>query len=89
MQKAQSRYGDYIQKEPVRVFMQTSSHKITGTLHIIPNIRLKDNLDRNEDSFLVLTEVRISGIEKEFDYILVQRDQIIWLTPLGDGMPGY
>jgi hypothetical protein len=89
MQKTQSKYGDYIEKETIRVFMQTSTQKITGMLHIVPNIRLKDNLNRNDENFLVVTEARVSGIEKEFDYILVQRDKIIWLSPLEDGMTGF
>lgn len=82
MPKARSKYGDFLPKQPVQVLIQTSVQKITGTIHIHPDMRIKDDLDRSEEEYLVVTGVQMAGSDQEFEYVLVHRQEIVWLAPL-------
>jgi hypothetical protein len=76
-----------IAKHPVPVIIQTVNHRISGFIHIRPEDRIKDELDRDED-FLAVTEAIISDAEgKEIassKFISVNRHQIVWVLPVDE-----
>jgi hypothetical protein len=82
MPKAHSKYGEFFPKNPVKVLIQTNVQKISGTIHIHPDMRIKDDLDRSEEDYMVVTGAQMAGSDQEFDYVLVHRKEIVWLAPL-------
>lgn len=76
-----------ITKNPVAVIIQTITHRISGNIHIRPDERIKDELDRVE-SFLAVTEPIVLDAEgKEIEtakFIMVNRHQIVWVLPVGE-----
>jgi hypothetical protein len=74
-----------INKHPVSVIIQTINHRITGNIHIRPEDRIKDELDRDE-GFLAVTDAVIQDTEgKEIassQFVSVNRQQIVWVLPV-------
>ncbi len=77
-------FTDRISKAPLAVLVQTTTHLIQGTIHIRPEERLKDELDRDE-LFLAITEATILDSAGEMlhtnDFVAIHRDQIVWVLP--------
>jgi hypothetical protein len=73
-----------ITKDPVRVVIQTITHRIEGTMHVSLNHRVKDELDKSE-SFLAITDATVYDqqglIVLEAPFVAVYSHQIIWLVP--------
>lgn len=78
-------YTPVIQKKKVDVVVQTTTHRILGVLHIHPDERMKDELDK-ANPFVAITNARIldeQGNELyRSDFIAIHRDQIVWILPL-------
>lgn len=78
-------FTEVISKMAVPALVQTTTHLIRGKVHIRPDERLKNELDRNEP-FLAVTEASILDVEgKEIhhsNFLAVQRSQIVWAMPL-------
>ena len=76
-----------ISKNPVAVIIQTVQHRITGNIHIRPEDRIKDELDRNEDFLAVTDAVILDNEGKEIasaKFISVNRQQIVWVLPVDE-----
>ena len=80
-------FTDIISKAIVPTIIQTTSHRIEGNVHIRPDGRLKDELDRDE-LFLAVTDARIfnsdGSILYESEFLGISRQQIIWIKPNGE-----
>jgi hypothetical protein len=76
------RFGDYIEKQQVKALIQTSKQALIGTIHVHPRLRIKDNFNRDEEPFIAITNASIVGQGKVFPFILLRKDEIIWLVPL-------
>jgi hypothetical protein len=78
-----------ITKEPFAVIIQTVMHRITGKIHIRPDERIKDELDRPE-LFLAITDARIFDLNGQeissAAFISINRQQIIWVLPVAELM---
>ena len=74
-----------ISKKPVMVIIQTVNHRVTGTMHIRPDDRINDELDRDE-VFLAVTDATILDTEgKEIAtsrFLSINRRQIVWVLPV-------
>jgi hypothetical protein len=77
-------FTDVVQKDAVPVNIQTTNHRIEGNIHVRIDDRLKDELDREQD-FIAITEATLYDLEgketQKTDFIIVNRSQIIWITP--------
>ena len=51
-------FTEVVTKMPIPIMMQTTTHRVLGNIHVRPDQRLKDELDRAE-SFLAVTEASI------------------------------
>ncbi len=78
-------FTDVITKRPVEVLIQTTLHLIRGQVHIRPQDRIKDEINRGED-FLAVTNAHVLDAHGETSstvvIMMVNRDQIIWIIPL-------
>ncbi len=77
-------YTQVVQKRPVAVTVQTDKHAIRGTLHVRPDMRVKDELNAEED-FLALTGVTIYNEYGEelykSNFVVVNSKHIVWVIP--------
>lgn len=77
-------FTDVISKIPVFATIQTATHRIRGRLHVCPDQRVKDELDRAE-TFLALTEATVfnadGSVLYETPFLAVQRASIVWVLP--------
>jgi hypothetical protein len=74
-----------VSKNPVAVIIQTVHHRVTGNIHIRPEDRIKDELDRNEDFLAVTDAVILDSEGKQIassKFISVNRHQIVWVLPV-------
>ena len=80
-------YTDVVSKKPVAVIVQTTTHRISGSIHTRPDQRLKDELDSREE-FLALTDVIVTNLdgqkEYESEFMAINRAQIIWVIPVDE-----
>ena len=76
-----------INKIPVNVVIQTTTQLIYGKIHVRPEERLSDELNR-EGNFLPVTNIVIYGSEGqilyEANFLLITRAQIIWILPTAE-----
>ena len=77
-------FTDIISKTPNPVWIQTTTHRIHGNIHIAQDRRLKDELDLPE-KFIAVTDAVIYSPDGQVLYqasfMAVQRDQIVWVVP--------
>ncbi len=77
-------FSNVIFKRPVAVVIQTANHRITGNVHVRPDDRLRDELNKSEP-FLAVTDASIFDLEGQALYrskfLAVNVSHIIWLVP--------
>lgn len=80
-------FTDIISKTAVPAIIQTTQHRIEGSIHIRLDERVKDELDRHE-AFLAVTNAKIFGTDGSLlyqsDFMSVSRHQIVWVMPIQD-----
>lgn len=74
-----------VTKEPVDVVIQTPSNCIFGRVHVRPEDRLKDELDRTTN-FLAVTQAKIYDREAknllfESNFVAVNINNVEWVLP--------
>ena len=77
-------YTDIVAKISVPATIQTTTHRISGLVHIRAYERFKDELDRDEP-FLAVTSAIVFGGQGEVvfqaEFLSVRRSQIVWVIP--------
>ncbi len=73
-----------VEKDRIKVLVYLKDYRIRGTLHIIPNSRLSDNLSftSKKTDFLPLTDCEITfndGSVKKVDFVLIQISSVIMI----------
>lgn len=70
-------------KEKIPVIIQTSSHKIFGTIEIPPSNDITKELNSLKNDFLTVFDAAIQGKDKqthhETETLTLNRNQIIWV----------
>ncbi len=73
-----------VTKKPIEVTIETISHRIKGQIHIRPEDRIKDELNRGE-TFIALTNATIYNKVGEqlfqCNFISINCAHIVWLVP--------
>ena len=75
-------FSDHVEKIAVRAIIQTTKQTLVGNLHITPKLRLIDVLNRDRDEFIAVTDVILVGSKKKIKFLVLQRDEIVWIAPL-------
>ena len=78
-----------ISKRSVGVTVATAVNIFRGTMHLMPENRLKDELNSGE-RFIALTETQVyatDGVTRLYTVpvIVLNKEQIVWVFPQGDG----
>jgi hypothetical protein len=78
-------YTSRMKKTNVQAVIATATHIVRGTMYVIPDIRLKDDLNSNEH-FIAVTDAEIldpSGntVLYHNDLLILNKDKIVWLLP--------
>lgn len=85
-------YTQVISKEPVQVWIQTTTHRILGKIHIRPEDRVKDELDRAV-AFLAVTDATVydpasNRVLMQTKFLAVSINNIVWVLPDADRISG-
>ena len=82
-------FTNIIAKEPLKVTIQTATNQLEGNIYIRPEERLKDEMNQY-DQFIAVTDVKIYNLQHEIvmesKFIILNRDQIIWIAPEGEAV---
>ncbi len=78
-------YTSHVTKRTTRVIVATRTNVVHGTMHLMLDNRLKDELN-NEERFVALTVAQVfDGTGKsrlyETNAILLNKEQIVWVLP--------
>ena len=77
-------FTQVVSKKPINVTIQTTSQLIRGKIHIRPEDRVKDELNR-KDLFIAVTDATVFSAEGKALYhsgfLSVNTEQIVWLIP--------
>lgn len=77
-------FTNIISKRPIRVIIQTTSHRITGEIYVRPDERIKDEINHSE-AFIAVTNAVVLGADQQELYrtafLTINTQQIIWLIP--------
>ena len=81
-------YTSRLNKKVVKVVVATDANIVRGTMYVMPDIRLKDDLNSNE-RFIAVTDAEIfdQGGETRLyrnDLLILNKDRIAWLLPQKD-----
>lgn len=81
-------FTNVITKKPVRVIIQTSSHRIEGDVHVRPDLRLIDTL-KAEEPYLAVTDAMVFSSAGEQPlyttrFISINQVHIIWVLPVDE-----
>lgn len=80
-------FTQVVSKKPVSVIIQTAKNRIHGKIHIRPEDRVKDELNRRE-IFIAVTDAVVYSSENEIlftsSFLTLNTEQIIWLIPEGE-----
>jgi hypothetical protein len=77
-------FTQVVSKHPVPVTIQTIENRIQGTMHIKPDLRVKDELNGQERFIAVTDAVVYNNRDEEIfriDFLVVNLDHIVWLVP--------
>jgi len=77
-------FTQVINKEPLLVTIQTNQQMIRGTIYVRPGIRLKDNLNGQEQFLAVTDAVLLNSQNQEIfrtNFLAVNVDHIVWVFP--------
>lgn len=84
-------FTDVVPKRPIAAVVQTTTHILRGNIHVHPEQRIKDELDRDE-TFLAMTNVEVLGADgavvQHAEFLAVQRSQIVWVIPAEEKKDG-
>jgi len=83
-------FTNVVTKKPVRVIIQTTTHRIEGNIHVRPDLRLIDAL-KSDEPFLAVTEATVySGASDEMLYetkfVSINQQHVIWVLPVDELM---
>ncbi len=77
-------FTDVISKDEIRTTLQTLTVRIIGNVHVRPNVRFKDELNKT-DQFIAVTDAVIYNARDEelyrSNFMVVNRDHILWIAP--------
>jgi len=77
-------FTNVVSKDVVRATVQTLTVQLVGDVHVTPDKRLKDELNRGEQ-FIAITDVTVYNTTgKEIyksDFLAVNKNQIVWVNP--------
>jgi len=77
-------FTEVVSKVSVPALVQTTTHLVRGRVHVRPDERLKNELDRDE-LFLAMTDASILDADgRELfrtNFLAVRRNQIVWAMP--------
>jgi hypothetical protein len=77
-------FTQVVTKKPISVTIQTTSQLIRGKIHIRPEDRVKDELNR-KDLFIAVTDATVYSPSGEAvfhgGFLSVNTEQIVWLMP--------
>jgi len=77
-------FTQVVTKKPIHVTIQTTTQLVRGKIHIRPEDRVKDELNR-KDLFIAVTDATVySEAGKELyhsGFLSVNTEQIVWLMP--------
>lgn len=80
-------FTDIISKVAVPAIIQTTLHRIEGSIHVRLDGRVKDELDQNQP-FLAVTGAKVYGADgallHQVDFMTIARAQIVWVIPSDD-----
>lgn len=80
-------FTDIISKVAVPAIIQTTTHRIEGSVHVRLDGRVKDELDRSEP-FLAVTNAKVIAADgtvlHQVDFMTISRAQIVWVIPSDD-----
>ena len=84
-------FTDHITKRSLPITACVRDWIIQGTIHLMGENRLKDELNDGE-TFIAITDVQISGragetTVYETPVLIVKTDQIAWIFPRDDAQP--
>jgi hypothetical protein len=73
-----------INKVPTRVTIRTQLSRIEGVLHLHPNNRLLDEVNKERSPFVAITQATISadGEEIRLPFMVLRKDTIEWIYPI-------
>jgi hypothetical protein len=80
-------FTQVVSKKPVSVIIQTTRNRIQGKIHIRPEDRVKDELNRRE-TFIAVTDAIVYSLEDEIlftsSFLTLNTEHIIWMIPEGE-----
>ncbi len=78
-------FTDVISKEVMRTIVQTLTVRVVGDVHVRPDQRLKDELNKAE-RFIAVTDAAIYNARGEeifkSEFLTINLDHVVWLSPV-------
>jgi hypothetical protein len=85
-------YTERVTKEKIQVTIATTTHIIRGTVHVMRNLRLKDELN-NSEQFIAVTDAEVYELSGQTrlhgnQVLLLNKELVVWVLPHEESQPG-
>lgn len=78
-------YTDIVHKDEVSTLIQTTTNLIHGHVYLRAGLRLKDELNGTQESFIAVTEAEVYNANGQVlvrsEFLTVNKSQIVWMRP--------
>lgn len=78
-------FTQVISKHPISVSIQTIHQLIRGTIHVRPDLRVKDDLN-GQERFIAVTDAVVYNNQNEEIYktafMVVNVEHVVWIIPV-------
>jgi hypothetical protein len=84
-------YTERVTKESLQVIIATATNIIRGTVHVMRNLRLKDELN-NDERFIAVTGAEVYDMSGQAclyssEVLILNKDQLVWVLPQEESQP--
>ena len=77
-------FTNVVAKDVVRATVQTLTVRLVGDVHVQPDKRLKDELNRSEQ-FIAMTDATVYNATGQeifhSDFLAINLEQVVWVSP--------
>jgi hypothetical protein len=84
-------YTERVTKKTLQVIIATATNIIRGTVHVMRNLRLKDELN-NDERFIAVTGAEVYDMSGQTrlhsnEVLLLNKDLVVWVLPQEESQP--
>jgi hypothetical protein len=84
-------FTDRVRKERIAAIVQTATHRVRGFVFCDQDLRLKDELNASQESFIAVADAEVlaadDSVLQRTPFLTINKQHIVWLMPISSTDP--